>query len=136
MNVPEEGSYPLEFVVTAQDNAPATAESVSKVINLTVLPVLDAESKEVTLDEDENYILGVSDFGITDLDAQISISELPSSGSLEVQTSPGVWAPVSEGDLISVSNVSQGNLRFTPEDNESGYNQHTGTGEGLSLRHI
>ncbi|ARC92094.1 hypothetical protein B6A42_08300 [Vibrio coralliilyticus] len=130
VNVPEEGSYPLEFVVTAQDNAPATTESVSKVINLTVLPVLDAESKEVTLDEDENYILGVSDFGITDLDAQISISELPSSGVLEVQTSPGVWAPVSEGDLISVSNVAQGNLRFTPEDNESGYNQHTGTGEG------
>ncbi|WP_143695514.1 Calx-beta domain-containing protein [Vibrio coralliilyticus] len=130
VNVPEEGSYPLEFVVTAQDNAPATAESVSKVINLTVLPVLDAESKEVTLDEDENYILGVSDFGITDLDAQISISELPSSGVLEVQTSPGVWAPVSEGDLISVSNVSQGNLRFTPENNESGYNQHTGAGEG------
>ncbi|NOH42075.1 VWA domain-containing protein, partial [Vibrio coralliilyticus] len=130
VNVPEEGSYPLEFVVTAQDNAPATAESVSKVINLTVLPVLDAESKEVTLDEDENYILGVSDFGITDLDTQISISELPSSGVLEVQTSPGVWAAVSEGDLISVSNVAQGNLRFTPEDNESGYNQHTGTGEG------
>ncbi|WP_333005084.1 Ig-like domain-containing protein [Vibrio coralliilyticus] len=130
VNVPEEGSYPLEFVVTAQDNAPATAESVSKVINLTVLPVLDAESKEVTLDEDENYILGVSDFGITDLDAQISISELPSSGVLEVQTSPGVWVPVSAGDLISVSNVSQGNLRFTPENNESGYNQHTGTGEG------
>ncbi|USD95929.1 hypothetical protein CTT30_07485 [Vibrio coralliilyticus] len=130
VNVSEEGSYPLEFVVTAQDNAPATAESVSKVINLTVLPVLDAESKEVTLDEDENYILGVSDFGITDLDAQISISELPSSGVLEVQTSPGVWSPVSEGDLISVSNVSQGNLRFTPEDNESGYNQHTGAGEG------
>ncbi|MCG9597400.1 Ig-like domain-containing protein [Vibrio sp. Isolate25] len=130
VNVPEEGSYPLEFVVTAQDNAPATAESVSKVINLTVLPVLDAESKEVTLDEDENYILGVSDFGITDLDAKISISELPSSGVLEVQTSPGVWAPVSEGDLISVSNMSQGNLRYTPEDNESGYNQHTGTGEG------
>ncbi|ANW23017.1 hypothetical protein BA953_01695 [Vibrio coralliilyticus] len=130
VNVPEEGSYPLEFVVTAQDNAPATAESVSKVINLTVLPVLDAESKEVTLDEDENYILGVSDFGITDLDAQISISELPSSGVLEVQTSPGVWAPVSEGDLISVSNVSQGNLRFTPENNESGYSQHTGAGEG------
>ncbi|WFB46785.1 Ig-like domain-containing protein [Vibrio coralliilyticus] len=130
VNVPEEGSYPLEFVVTAQDNAPATAESVSKVINLTVLPVLDAESKEMTLDEDENYILGVSDFGITDLDAQISISELPSSGVLEVQTSPGVWSPVSEGDLISASNVSQGNLRFTPEDNESGYNQHTGTGEG------
>ncbi|MEI8636726.1 Ig-like domain-containing protein [Vibrio coralliilyticus] len=130
VNVPEEGSYPLEFVVTAQDNAPATAESVSKVINLTVLPVLDAESKEVTLDEDESYILGVSDFGITDLDAQISISELPSSGVLEVQTSPGVWAPVSEGDLISVNHVAQGNLRFTPEDDESGYNQHTGTGEG------
>ncbi|NRB66717.1 MAG: VWA domain-containing protein, partial [Vibrio sp.] len=130
VNVPEEGNYPLEFVVTAQDNAPATAESVSKVINLTVLSVLDAESKEVTFDEDENYILGVTDFGITDLDAQISISELPSSGVLEVQTSPGIWTPVSEGDLVSVSNVSQGNLRFTPENNESGYNQHIGTEEG------
>ncbi|MBN3493139.1 Ig-like domain-containing protein [Vibrio neptunius] len=130
VNVPDEGNYPLEFVVTAQDNAPATAESVSKVINLTVLSMLDAESKEVTFDEDENYILGVTDFGITDLDAQISISELPSSGVLEVQTSPGVWTPVSEGDLISVSNVSQGNLRFAPGNNESGYNQHTGTEEG------
>ena len=35
----DEGNYPLEFIATAQeDNAPATSESVSQIVNLNVLP--------------------------------------------------------------------------------------------------
>nr|WP_275436264.1 VWA domain-containing protein [Vibrio sp. Of14-4] len=34
----DEGDYPLELIATAQDNAPATSESVSQFINLRVLP--------------------------------------------------------------------------------------------------
>ncbi|MBU2895118.1 Calx-beta domain-containing protein [Vibrio hepatarius] len=36
--VSNDGVYPLEFIVSAQDNVPANTESVSKVVNLTVLP--------------------------------------------------------------------------------------------------
>ncbi|WP_367971494.1 cadherin-like domain-containing protein [Vibrio scophthalmi] len=130
INVPEPGNYPLVVTTTAQDNAPGVEESVDKVINVTVLPILDAVSQQIEIVEDTAHILSLNDFGITDPDTTLFITHLSSNGQYELQTSLGTWEPISERDRVDASEISFGNVRFVPAEHETGYDQYPNAGEG------
>ncbi|ANS87376.1 Poly(beta-D-mannuronate) C5 epimerase [Vibrio scophthalmi] len=130
INVPEPGNYPLVVTTTAQDNAPGVEESVDKVINVTVLPILDAVSQQIEIVEDTAHILSLNDFGITDPDTTLFITHLSSNGQYELQTSLDTWEPISERDRVDASEISFGNVRFVPAEHETGYDQYPDVGEG------
>ncbi|WP_260258402.1 Ig-like domain-containing protein [Vibrio intestinalis] len=127
---PEPGTYPLDVIVTSQDNAPGVPESVNQIINVTVLPVLDAQSKEIEIVEDNVHVISLADLGITDTDATLFITELSEHGTYELQTAPNVWEVVEERDRIDVTDIDAGNLRFTPTLNETGHDDYPDAGEG------
>ncbi|EGU43406.1 putative RTX toxin [Vibrio ichthyoenteri ATCC 700023] len=130
INVPEPGNYPLGVSVSSQDNAPGVVETVDKVINVTVLPVLDAQSKQIEIIEDSEHILTLNDLGITDPDATLFVTQLSSNGQYELQTAPDTWEPIAERDRIDGSEIAAGNVRFVPAEHETGYDQYPNVGEG------
>ncbi|KII75266.1 RTX toxin, partial [Vibrio renipiscarius] len=130
INVPESGGYPLVVSVSSQDNAPGTEETVNKTINVTVLPVLDAESKQIEIVEDSEHILTLTDFGMTDPDTTLFITHLSDNGQYELQTSLDTWEPISERDRIDGTEIAAGNVRFVPAEHETGYDQYPNAGEG------
>lgn len=75
--------------------------------------------KTVTTLEDTAYTLKVADFGFSDIDGHnlsaVRITTLPVAGSL---TRNGV--AVSTGQFISVADITNGLLRFTPATNANG----------------
>ncbi|WP_270019388.1 Ig-like domain-containing protein [Vibrio sp. LaRot3] len=127
---PEPGTYPLDVIVTSQDNAPGVEESVNQIINVTVLPVLDAQSNEIEIVEDDVHVITLAELGVTDTDATLFITELSEHGTYELQTAPNVWETVQERDRIDVTDIDAGNLRFTPSEDETGYNTYPDAGEG------
>ena len=74
----------------------------------------------VTINEDTSHTLTTANFGFSDVDAGDSLSAvridtIPTAGTL---TLSGV--PVTAGQVISVANITAGNLVFTPTANASG----------------
>ncbi|KFK58749.1 hypothetical protein JS84_23445 [Vibrio vulnificus] len=85
--------------------------------------------------EDNSVFLEWSSFGISDVDSPVSslgleITSLPSDGLLEYLGSDGTWYSVSVGQTIDKSQFDSNAVRFTPDENESGYDGHSTDGVG------
>ncbi|MGR2930881.1 Ig-like domain-containing protein [Vibrio vulnificus] len=85
--------------------------------------------------EDNSVFLEWSSFGISDVDSPesslgLEITSLPSDGLLEYLGSDGTWYSVSVGQTIDKSQFDSNAVRFTPDENESGYDGHSTDGVG------
>ncbi|HET7597905.1 MAG TPA: cadherin-like domain-containing protein, partial [Burkholderiales bacterium] len=100
------------FVFAVRDaNGAATA---SDTFTLVVAPVNDAplaESRTITLDGTQSYMLQPSDFGYSDAEADslatVRITALPSTGTLVLDD-----APVVPGQDVAAADIGAGKLRF------------------------
>ncbi|MGE6780724.1 type I secretion C-terminal target domain-containing protein [Vreelandella titanicae] len=94
----------------------------------------DAAGGQVTGEEDTALILKWSDFNITDdspaAEQGVVITHLPTSGALEFQDTNGQWQSVAEGASFSRTDIDDGQLRFVPGANESGFDSYGGEGVG------
>ncbi len=73
-----------------------------------------------TINEDTPYTLQASDFGFSDLNdgdyfAAITVVDMPAHGNLTLSGSP-----ITANQVVSITDVSNGNLVFTPTPNENG----------------
>ncbi|OZS54267.1 hypothetical protein BST55_02795 [Vibrio vulnificus] len=85
--------------------------------------------------EDNSVFLEWSSFGISDVDSLesslgLEITSLPSDGLLEYLGSDGIWYSASVGQTIEKSQFDSNAVRFTPDENESGYDGHSTDGVG------
>jgi VCBS repeat-containing protein len=112
-------SGPVEIRYTVSDGQGGIATSVVTVqVGENSAP--HGTDHTVSLDEDTNHALRVSDFGFVDTDAgqslaQVRIDALPASGALWLDGSP-----VTAGQVVSVADVAAGRLVFTPEADAQG----------------
>ncbi|RZQ13692.1 VWA domain-containing protein, partial [Vibrio vulnificus] len=132
----EEQVITIPVVVT--DDQGATAETT---LTITVTGTNDAPAVElanqvpISTLEDNSVFLEWSSFGISDVDSPVSslgleITSLPSDGLLEYLGSDGTWYSVSVGQTIDKSQFDSNAVRFTPDENESGYDGHSTDGVG------
>ena len=98
------------------------AAPVATTASLDITPVNDAPSgtdKTVTTSEDTAYTFTVADFGFSDVDGNalqaVKITTLPGAGSL---TNNG--SAVASGASVSVADINNGLLKFTPAANANG----------------
>ena len=96
-------------------------------ITVTVTGVNDTPTSTggtITTNEDENYILSVSDFNFSDPDAsgslnKVKITTLETNGNLEYYNGTA-WVAVTLNQEINASDITNGYLRFRPDANENG----------------
>ncbi|PAO34662.1 Ig-like domain-containing protein [Vibrio vulnificus] len=99
-------------------------------------PVVElANQVPISTLEDNSVFLEWSSFGISDVDSLesslgLEITMLPSDGLLEYLGSDGTWYSVSVGQTIEKSQFDSNAVRFTPDENESGYDGHSTDGVG------
>ncbi|PWY28137.1 hypothetical protein VV86_25150, partial [Vibrio vulnificus] len=122
------------FTVTSVDGTP-------QVVKVTINGTNDAATIElanqvpISTLEDNSVFLEWSSFGISDVDSPesslgLEITSLPSDGLLEYLGSDGSWYSVSVGQTIEKSQFDSNAVRFTPDENESGYDGHSTDGVG------
>jgi hypothetical protein len=115
------GSGYASFGFRVSDGTFFSAETYTLTVDVT--PVADpptAADSTVTIDEDTPYSLAVADFNFADPDEGDSLQEvqlitLPAAGSLTLN-----GLPVSVNDSISVGDLVDGNLVFTPAPDANG----------------
>ncbi|MGH8651761.1 MAG: cadherin domain-containing protein [Gammaproteobacteria bacterium] len=108
-----------EVTVRASDGSLADTQALS----VTVTPVNEAPSgtdTTVTTNEDTTYSFAAIDFGFTDGDpgdvlSAVRIDTLPAAGSLTLS-----GLAVSAGQVVSMADLTAGNLLFTPAANANG----------------
>ncbi|WP_345603902.1 Ig-like domain-containing protein, partial [Vibrio proteolyticus] len=111
-------------------------ETATVAINVT--PVNDTPIASPTVIEtleDTSVLIAWSQMGVSDIDTAddqlgVQATALPANGTLEYQDSNGVWQLVAMDQILSKSDFDSGKVRFTPELNESGYDQHEQAGVG------
>ena len=111
----------VAFNFTVTDGTGTTDASATATID--VLAVNDRPTGAdnlLTLNEDSTYTLSADDFGFADVDTgdslqSVQIQSLPTNGSLQLN---GV--DVAANQVISVADIDNDNLTFTPAENDSG----------------
>ncbi|MDP2502540.1 VWA domain-containing protein, partial [Vibrio splendidus] len=106
--------------VTAQDDVPIV------IIN---------NQSTITTNEDTSTFIEWDSFGITDVDSPdsalgIEITDLPDNGQFEYFGDDGHWHDISVGQVIDKSEFDADRVRFTPDEDESGYDSHSTPGVG------
>ena len=109
-------------------NGGINTDPVANTHAINVTPVNDppvSTDDSVTTPEDTPKVLALTDFGsYSDVEATaiaaVKITTLETNGSLEYETSPGVWAPVTLNQVITAADITAGKLRFAPDANENG----------------
>ena len=107
---------------TASDGPPPAGTATRQIDVTAVNDPPTGANKTVSTPEDTPFTFGTADFGFSDpIDASahtllgVQITTLPAAGGL---TNSG--APVSAGQLISVTDITAGRLQFTPAANANG----------------
>jgi uncharacterized repeat protein (TIGR01451 family) len=108
------------ITVSVRDTSNATSNTATATI--AVVSVNDAPTggnSTVTTAEDTDYTFMTSDFPFSDVDgdslARVRIDTLPADGTVLLS---GV--AVTAGQIITVANITAGNLKFRPDLNENG----------------
>ncbi|PMN65837.1 hypothetical protein BCT26_15170 [Vibrio lentus] len=106
--------------VTAQDDVPIV------IIN---------NQSPITTNEDTPTFIEWDSFGISDVDSPdsalgIEITDLPDNGQFEYFGDDGQWHDISVGQVIDKSEFDADRVRFTPDEDESGYDSHSTPGIG------
>lgn len=118
---------PITYTVSDGHGGTTTA-----VLSISVTPVNDAPSATndvITTAENTSLVLGLNDFGTYsdpegDPLALIQITQLPGTGTLEFWTG-AAWVTVTPNQVLTVAQILQGQVRFTPAANTSGNNYTT-----------
>jgi hypothetical protein len=126
------GSGVANFNFKVQDdggtaNGGLNTSAVANTLTIDVTPVNDAPSgtnKAVSALEDTPYKFTVADFGFTDVNdnpannlVSVTITSLPAVGSLRLNANV-----VTAGQVITIADINNGFLTFTPVTNASGNN--------------
>ncbi|WP_346842270.1 retention module-containing protein [Metapseudomonas otitidis] len=127
-------SHTIVVKATSSDGSTANQSFTIQVNNVNEAPVVVAGAN-VTGVEDTNYTFAWSDFKVSDVDANstlsIKIESLPIEGKLQMQVN-GAWTDVTANSTITKSAIDAGGLRFVPDSNESGHDSFGGSGVGLN----
>ena len=135
-----DGSYAFTPVADYNGSVPPITYSVSDgnggtataVLSIQVTPVNDVpvgSDDHIITSENTPKVLGLDDFGTysdpeNDPLSTIQITQLASAGVLQYWDGAN-WAVVTLGQEITVAQLLQGQIRFTPNTNESGLNYAT-----------
>ncbi|WP_432754845.1 retention module-containing protein [Pseudomonas sp. WMBT8] len=127
---------PRTITVTVTDggNYSNVATTTVNVVAVNDAPV--ATGSAVTGTEDTPLKLTWANFGVTDVDSPqaslgVKITELPVAGKLQYLAADGTtWTNVTAGQTFTKAQIDGGQLRFTPNANESGADGYGGTGVG------
>ncbi|WCD78132.1 retention module-containing protein [Pseudomonas sp. TUM22785] len=127
-------SHTITVLATSSDGSTQSATYSIAVTNVNEAPVVVAGAA-VTGNEDTNYVFSWSDFKVSDVDANSSLSikveSLPGEGKLQVKVG-NTWTDVSANTTVTKSVIDGGGLRFVPDSNESGHDSFSNTGVGLN----
>ncbi|MEE1895302.1 tandem-95 repeat protein [Pseudomonas otitidis] len=127
-------SHTIVVKATSSDGSTNTQSFTIQVNNVNEAPVVVAGAN-VTGVEDTNYTFAWSDFKVSDVDANstlsIKIESLPIEGKLQMRVN-GAWTDVTANSTITKSAIDAGGLRFVPDSNESGHDSFGGSGVGLN----
>jgi hypothetical protein len=135
VSLDHESEPTVQVTITAKDSADLTTteQFILNVSDVNETPTISAAGA-VSTDEDVSYVFTETDFNFTDVDAgdtlqAVRVDTLPIDGKLEYFDG-ATWVAVTAGEEIGVSDISSGNLRFTPDANESGSDAYSGSGTG------
>ncbi|MEZ8378928.1 VWA domain-containing protein, partial [Vibrio splendidus] len=89
----------------------------------------------ITTNEDTSTFIEWDSFGISDVDSPdsalgIEITDLPDNGQFEYFGDDGQWHEISVGQVIDKGEFDANRVRFTPDEDESGYDSHSTPGVG------
>ncbi|WP_261809199.1 VCBS domain-containing protein [Vibrio toranzoniae] len=122
------------FTVTSADG---TEHDITVTINGTndAATVTTSQQSPITTNEDTSTVIEWDSFGITDVDSPdsalgIEITDLPDNGKFEYFGDDGQWHDISVGQVIDKDEFDADRVRFTPDDDESGYDNHSAPGIG------
>ncbi len=135
-NSHDPSTTPRTITVTVTDggNYSNVATTTVNVVAVNDAPV--ATGGAVTGTEDTALALTWANFGVSDVDSPqaslgVKITELPVAGKLQYLAADGTtWTNVSSGQTFTKAQIDGGQLRFTPNANESGADGYGGTGVG------
>ncbi|WP_286291705.1 cadherin domain-containing protein [Vibrio apostichopi] len=101
--------------------------------NLNESPI--ASDGVVDTNEDTSTFIEWDSFGISDVDSPdsalgIEITDLPDNGQFEYFGDDGQWHDISVGQVIDKGEFDADRVRFTPDEDESGYDSHSTPGIG------
>ncbi len=104
-------------------NSGLTVDQTTNTLTFDVIPVSDAPEGSdnlITISEDTSHALSATDFGYSDTDdgdnfAALTVTQIPASGGLTLN---GI--AVTNNQMISITDIVNGLLAFTPEQNQSG----------------
>ncbi len=110
------GSHTLRVRVTDSGGLSSERDFVVQVADVSEAPT--AQDKTLTITEDGSHTFAVTDFGFSDGDSgdtlqSVTITQLPSAGSLTLDDSP-----VTANQVITAADITQ--LKFTPDANANG----------------
>ncbi|WP_240921769.1 tandem-95 repeat protein [Metapseudomonas otitidis] len=127
-------SHTIVVKATSSDGSTNTQSFTIQVNNVNEAPVVVAGAN-VNGVEDTHYTFAWSDFKVSDVDANstlsIKVESLPIEGKLQMQVN-GAWTNVTANTTVTKSVIDAGGLRFVPDSNESGHDSFGGTGVGLN----
>ncbi|WP_133154970.1 BapA/Bap/LapF family large adhesin [Billgrantia endophytica] len=117
----------IEFVVIDGDGDTAGA---TLTIDLESLPIkIDAEDNQVVGKEDTALVVKWEDFKVSGEAEGIVITDMTEAGTLQLKVGDE-WVDIAEGQKITKADIEAGNLRFMPDENESGFDKYEGDGVG------
>ncbi|KWU01500.1 hypothetical protein APQ14_04835, partial [Vibrio toranzoniae] len=118
-------------------SADGTEHDITVTINGTndAATVTTSQQSPITTNEDTSTVIEWDSFGITDVDSPdsalgIEITDLPDNGKFEYFGDDGQWHDISVGQVIDKDEFDADRVRFTPDDDESGYDNHSAPGIG------
>ncbi|AZF24338.1 retention module-containing protein [Pseudomonas sp. R2-60-08W] len=124
----------ITVAVTDGGNYSNVATTTVNVVAVNDAPV--ATGGAVTGTEDTALALTWANFGVSDVDSPsaslgVKITDLPVAGKLQYLATDGTtWTNVTSGQTFTKAQIDGGQLRFTPNANESGADGYGGTGIG------
>ncbi|WP_073524392.1 retention module-containing protein [Pseudomonas fluorescens] len=135
-NSHDPSTTPRTITVTVTDggNYSNVATTTVNVVAVNDAPV--ATGGAVTGTEDTALSLTWANFGVSDVDSPqaslgVKITELPVAGKMQYLAADGsTWTNVTSGQTFTKAQIDGGQLRFTPNANESGADGYGGTGVG------
>src|SRR5690606_39135568 len=125
-----DGKIDFTFKVTDADGD--GKEGMFQVAPSTAVPNEVPVAADSTLTGTEDMPLAVTwgSFAVTDDSPEaglgVTITSLPSNGTLQYQDEDGTWKSVTEGQTISKADIDAGKLQFVPAGNESGIDGYGG----------
>lgn len=121
-------SYQAHAITISQTDAAGNAESSqSSALNFTVDATINAV-------ENEAFVFASAHFPATPetglgLIKDIKFTQLSSDGKLQFDNGAG-WQDVAEDEVLTLTSIGEGKLRFVPDTDETGFNDYHQAGVG------